>query len=148
MELVGLIKLIQVQELGLLQGFETYSTGSSYSVVGGGTWYTGSSLGLNVVQSKVYNYTSDKDLNVDVTNTILTWYSASNSLGGLINDGFIVKQSNNDEFVADKLYKQAKIQFYSIDTNTIYPPELQFQWDDFSFILLLLLILLLILPKW
>ena len=111
-------------------GFEAYSTGSYSSVEGGGTWYTGSSLGLNIVQSKVYNYNSTKDLNVDVTNTIKTWYSSSE--GGLINDGFIIKQSSNDEFVAS-LYKQAKIQFYSIDTNTIYPPELQFQWDDFSY---------------
>ena len=113
-------------------GFETYSTGSYASVAGGGTWYTGSALGLDVVQSKVYNYTSTKDLNVNVTNTILTWYSASNSLGGFTNDGFIVKQSNSDEFVAS-LYKQAKLQFYSVDTNTIYPPELQFQWDDFLY---------------
>lgn len=113
-------------------GFETYSTGSYGSVAGGGTWYTGSALGLDVTQSQVYNYTSNKDLNVNVTNTIQTWYSASNSLGGFTNDGFIIKQSNSDEFVAS-LYKQAKIQFYSVDTNTIYPPELQFQWNDFSY---------------
>jgi len=112
-------------------GFEAYSTGSYSEVEGGGTWYTGSALGLNVTQSKIYNYTSTKDLNIDVTNTIKTWYSASNSLGGFNNDGFIIKQSKNDEIGG--LYKQAKIQFYSIDTNTIYPPELQFQWDDFSF---------------
>lgn len=113
-------------------GFETYSTGSYGSVAGGGTWYTGSTLGLDVTQSQVYNYTSNKDLNVNVTNTIQTWYSASNSLGGFTNDGFIIKQSNSDEFVAS-LYKQAKIQFYSVDTNTIYPPELQFQWNDFLY---------------
>ena len=114
-------------------GFSDYVTASYSSVEGGGTWYTGSALGLNVTQSKVYNYTSTKDLNVDVTNTILTWYSASNSLGGFTNDGFIIKQSNSDEFV-ESLYKQAKLQFYSVDTNTIYPPELQFQWDDFLYV--------------
>ena len=113
-------------------GFEAYSTGSYGSIAGGGTWYTGSALGLNVTQSQVYNYTSNKDLNINVTNTIQTWYSASNSLGGFTNDGFIIKQSNSDEFVAS-LYKQAKLQFYSVDTNTIYPPELQFQWDDFLY---------------
>lgn len=112
-------------------GFEAYSTGSYGNVEGGGTWYTGSSLGLDVTQSQVYNYSSNKDLNVDVTNTIKTWYSASNSLGGFSNDGFIIKQSDSDE--AGGLYKQARIKFYSIDTNTIYPPELQFKWEDYTF---------------
>ncbi len=113
-------------------GFSAYSTGS-YKVgdEGGGNWYTGSALGLNVTQSQIYNYTSNKDLNVNVTNTILTWYSASNGNGGFSNDGFIIKQSNSDE--EGGLYKQATIKFYSVDTNTIYPPELQFQWKDAIF---------------
>jgi hypothetical protein len=112
--------------------FSSYVTASYSSVAGGGTWYTGSSLGLNVTQSKVYNYNSSKDLDIDVTNTIKTWYSSSKSLGGFTNDGFIIKQSGADEFV-NSLSKQTKLQFYSIDTNTIYPPELQFQWDDFNY---------------
>jgi hypothetical protein len=113
-----------------ISSFDDYATASYDSVSGGGTWYTGSSLGLDVTQSKVYNYVSTKDINVDVTNTILTWYSASE--GGFANDGFIVKQSQTDEF-SDSIYKQAKLKFYSVDTNTIYPPELQFQWEDFSY---------------
>ena len=110
-----------------------YVTASYKDVEGGGTWYTGSTLGFNVTQSQVYNYSSNKDLNVNVTNTILNWYSSSNGLGGFLNDGFIIKQGDNDEFV-ESIYKQAKLQFYSVDTNTIYPPELQFQWDDFSYV--------------
>jgi hypothetical protein len=113
--------------------FSSFVTASYNTVAGGGTWYTGSSLGLNVVQSKVYSYNSSKDLDVDVTNTIKTWYSASKGLGGFTNDGFILKQGSSDEFV-NSLSKQTKLQFYSIDTNTIYPPELQFQWNDFSYI--------------
>ncbi len=113
--------------------FGDYVTASYGEVTGGGTWYTGSALGLNLTQSQTYNYTSNKDLNVNVTNTILNWYSSSNSLGGFSNDGFIVKQGENDEFVRS-IYKQAELQFYSIDTNTIYPPTLQFQWDDFSYL--------------
>lgn len=115
----------------LTTGFEDYSTGSYGNVEGGGNWYTGSTLGLDVTQSQVYNYTSNKDLNVNVTNTIKTWYSASNSLGGFTNDGFIIKQSDADE--VGGLYKQAVLKFYSIDTNTIYPPELQFMWEDYQF---------------
>ena len=85
--------------------FTPYVTASYQTATpGGGTWYTGSSLGLNVTQSQELSYSSDKDLNVDVTNTVLTWYSGSNSLGGFLNDGFIVKQSNSDEFVANRNY--------------------------------------------
>ena len=116
-------------------GFQSYSTGSYNTVTGGGggTWYTGSALGLNVTQSQVYDYTSNKDLNVEVTNTIKTWYSQSKAItsDGFSNDGFIIKQSKTDE--EGGLYKQASIKFYSIDTNTIYPPELQFQWEDVIF---------------
>jgi hypothetical protein len=115
-----------------VSGFSPYVTASYSSIAGGGTWYTGSSLGLNVTQSKIYNYNSSKDLDVEVTNTVKTWYSSSKGLGGFTNDGFIIKQSGADEFV-NSLSKQTKLQFYSIDTNTIYPPELQFQWNDFNY---------------
>jgi len=113
--------------------YNAYVTASySGSNVGGGTWYTGSDLGLNVTQSQVLSYSSDRDLNVNVTNTVLTWYSASNSLGGFVNDGFIVKQSKEDEFIADRNYVTT-VKYFSIDTHTIYPPQLEFKWDDFAF---------------
>lgn len=117
----------------LTDNFNPYSTGSYGDVAGGGNWYTGSALGLEIVQSQSYNYNSDKDLNVDVTNTVLTWYSQSKgeTNNGFNNDGFIIKQSKNDEIGG--LYKQTKFKFYSVDTNTIYPPELQFKWEDYNF---------------
>jgi hypothetical protein len=43
-------------------------------------WYTGSALGLEVTQTQSLNYSDDKDLNVNVTNTILNWYSQSNAV--------------------------------------------------------------------
>jgi len=113
--------------------FTPYVTASYQTATpGGGTWYTGSSLGLNVTQSQELSYSSDKDLNVDVTNTVLTWYSGSNSLGGFLNDGFIVKQSNSDEFVANRNYVTT-VKYFSIDTHTIYPPELAMKWRDYNF---------------
>jgi hypothetical protein len=113
--------------------FNPYVTSSySGSNVGGGTWYTGSALGLNVTASQELSYSSNKDLNVDVTNTILNWYSASNSLGGFTNDGFIVKQSDSDEFIADRNYVTT-VDYFSIDTHTIYPPQLEVKWDDYVF---------------
>jgi hypothetical protein len=111
--------------------FTTYATASYGEVTGGGTWYTGSALGLNVTQSQVYSYSSNKDLDLNVTNILRNWYSASNGLGGFSNDGFIVKLSDSDEFISNR-NEQPNFKFYSVDTNTIYPPELQFKWDDFT----------------
>ncbi len=113
--------------------FSAYVTASySGSNEGGGNWYTGSALALDVNQSQVLSYANDKDLNVDVTNTILTWYSASNSLGGFTNDGFLIKQSDSDEFRYDQNYVTT-VKYFSIDTHTIYPPQLEFKFDDFVF---------------
>jgi hypothetical protein len=113
--------------------YTDYVTASySGSNEGGGTWYTGSALGLEITASQVLSYSSEKDLNVNVTNTILNWYSASNSLGGFTNDGFIVKQSNSDEFIANQDYVTT-VKYFSIDTHTIYPPQLEFKWQDYTY---------------
>ena len=112
--------------------FEVNSTASFSSQSGGGTWYTGSNLNLNITESQIYSYNSNKDLNVDVSNYITTWYSHSlDSDDGFSNDGFIIKLSDSDEFINSR-YEQPKISFYSVDTNTIYPPNLEFKWDDYS----------------
>ncbi len=114
-------------------GWDTNVTGSYGDTEGGGTWYYNSALGLNITPTQIYNYTSNKDLNVDTTDIIKTWYSQSKSLtvDGFDNNGFIVKQSKSDE--VGGLYKQTRLKYYSIDTNTIYPPELEFQWEDHVF---------------
>ncbi len=118
----------------LLQGaFPSGVTGSYGSTAGGGNWYYSSDLGLDITPTQTYNYTSNKDLNMDVTGIVKTWYSQSSGLTieGFNNNGFIVKQSTNNE--VGGLYENAHLQFYSIDTHTIYPPELQFQWEDHQF---------------
>jgi hypothetical protein len=108
--------------------FGTYATASySGSKYGGGTWYTGSALGLNIVQTQSFAYSDPVDIKVDVTNTVLTWYS-----GSLPNNGFIVKQANSDEFIFNEA-RQATFKYFSIDTNTIYPPCLEFRWNDYSY---------------
>ena len=117
----------------LTSGYPSNVTASYGNVSGGGNWYYASNIGETIVQSQSYNYTSNKDLGVNVTGTVKTWYSQSKSLtsDGFDNNGFIVKQSGSDE--DGGLYKQAKIKFYSVDTNTIYPPELQIKWEDHLF---------------
>ena len=100
---------------------------------GGGTWYTGSANSLwdadayPISASQTFSYSTDKDLNATVTNIIGAWYT-----GAISNDvfnGFIVKQ--NPEFVFDRNY-QPELKYFSVDTNTIYPPALQFSWRDFT----------------
>ena len=130
--------------------FSDYVTASYGDVPGGGTWYTASQVGLDITPFKTYTYTSDKDLKLDVTNIVTNWYDYSAASGeaaselpqelpfelgleAFPNDGFIVKLGENDEFQSSR-YKQAKLQFYSVDTNTIYPPELEFKWDDSTYI--------------
>ena len=115
--------------------FNAYVTASYPSTnEGGGTWYTGSALGLNITPTQSLNYSDDKDVNVNVTNTILNWYSQSKGLtsDGFDNNGFIIKQSNNDEFVESQDYV-TNLKYFSVDTHTIYPPQLEFKWIDYSF---------------
>jgi len=79
---------------------------------------------------------SQKDLNANVTDIVQTWYSSSKNATGagttfttMSNDGFIVKWEDAIEFsTADAV--QPIIQYYSVDTNTIYPPLLEIKWDD------------------
>jgi len=101
--------------------FSGSSTGSYSSSVdiGGGTWYTDFSSSQN------FGYWDDKDINTDVTNIVSGWIS-----GSIPNNGFIVKQ--RDEFI-DNENVQPKMKYFSIDTHTIYPPCLEFKWDDSIF---------------
>ena len=113
-------------------GIPAYATSSYTSSVlpGGGVWYTASTNPYypSVSASQTYALYSDLDLNLNVTNIVHNWYSSS-----LPNYGFIVKQINSQEFI-DDLDQQVNIKFFSIDTNTIYPPVLEFRWNDFSYV--------------
>ena len=117
-------------------GFGAYSVASwSGSLDGaGGNWYTGSNVGLDIEQSKTFSYGQGIDLNVDVTNTIKTWYtySLASSTKGFPNNGFLVKQSSSREFVDNRNF-QSTFRYFSVDTNTIYPPALNLMWNDYCF---------------
>lgn len=105
---------------------------------GGGTWYTGSNNPniTTVEKSKTFNIKSSKDLDINITDHIKLWYSASNNLdGGFIrvnNEGFILKWDNAIEFTPSQSI-QPIMKFYSGDTNTIYPPALELKWEDVSY---------------
>jgi hypothetical protein len=106
----------------------TASYNTSYSFAGGGTWYTGSPVPYytsSVTQSVEFTFYGNKDINLDVTNTLKAWFT-----GAFANNGFILKQE--DEFINNKDI-QPELKYFSRDTHTIYPPSLQISWFDFSF---------------
>ena len=93
---------------------------------GGGVWYTGSQY----ISSVTFSYRTNKDINLNVTNTVKAWLnqiSGSIPTTALPNNGFLLKQDL--EFVYNKNY-QPELKYFSVDTNTIYPPALQISWDD------------------
>jgi hypothetical protein len=88
---------------------------------GGGNWYTGSN-GINLEATQVINLNDDADLNINITNAVVLHYSES-----IVNNGYIVKLSDDIEF---NTTSSIRLKYYSSDTNTIYPPYLEFTWDD------------------
>ena len=109
----------------------TGSYSAASSSLGGGNWVVSSSDGIEYAISQTFGLRSSKDLKVNTTSVVSSWYSASSGLGGIENNGFIIKWEDAIEFNPNKQV-QPVMQYYSVDTNTIYPPELEFRWDDSS----------------
>lgn len=92
---------------------------------GGGNWYFSADLDPVSVQS--FTYATSKDINLNVTNTINLFASESIS-----NNGFILKKDDSLEFSTGSAFE---LKYFSVDTHTIYPPCLEFKWDDFTTVL-------------
>ena len=113
--------------------FTTQSYDSLYAEQGGGVWFTGSADGKKLEVTQSFSLRSAKDINADVTDIGLAWYSSSNSIGSdtdIVNNGFLIKLNNSSEFTTESAI-QPECNYFSVDTNTIYPPELQLRWDDY-----------------
>jgi hypothetical protein len=108
-------------------GFPAYVTASYNTEVGGGAWYTSSANAsvLPIYSTQSFSYIDSGDIDVNITNMVKAWYS-----GSIVNNGFIAKQSV--EFVDSEDY-QINMKFFSRDTHTIYPPQLEFRWRDYTF---------------
>ena len=113
--------------------FATNSTGSScdFMVSGGGTWWTGT----NYVAETSFSNADNLDLDINVTN-LVKFFSASYYQGatyptGIENEGFIIKKPIATE--CDGSASFGELQYFSVDTHTIYPPKLTFKWDDSSY---------------
>lgn len=86
---------------------------------GGGTWYL-------LTNSQSFSINQTKDTNIDVTNIINVWNTTNTP-----NNGFIVRMEDNYEFNPSSSYS---LKFFSKDTHTIYPPQLEIKWDDSNYI--------------
>ena len=102
----------------------TNVTNSYYNIPGGGTWYYTSSQFSNIKTTQSFTYYSDNDVNIDVTDSIKAIYT-----GSIMNEGFILKLDDNVEFTDTEI----SLKYFSRDTNTIYPPQLEIKWNDFVF---------------
>lgn len=116
----------------VVESFPQYVTASFNSLYpGGGNWYTGSEhseLNLNPTQS--FNLRSNFDINIDITDIVKLWVTGSDLIP---NEGILLKLDSSTEFNTSSSY-QPQLNYYSIDTNTIYPPALEIKWDDSLYI--------------
>ena len=113
---------------GVFDSNTTASYNTTYGApIGGGLWYiTGSSFNPIISASQDFALYQSKDLSLNVSSAVKEWYSGSFS-----NYGFILKQPDSHEFVNNSEY-QVELKYFSRDTHTIYPPYLEFRWDDYS----------------
>lgn len=87
----------------------------------GVTWGTAPTHTTVFSGSQSFLYTSHKDVNMNVTSIVNEWKS-----GSIDNNGFLLKLSGSIEDSTTPLITK----FFSMDTHTIYPPHLEFKWDD------------------
>jgi hypothetical protein len=112
------------------QNFTTLTTASfTEAKAGGGNWYTGSKLNGTVDESmefiQSHSISTTHDLNINVTPAVRQIYT-----GSLPNKGFLLKLEDQYEHYTSS---SIKLRYFGIDTNTIYPPYLEFGWDDSSY---------------
>jgi hypothetical protein len=107
-----------------------FDTSGSYYVIVGyvepGYMATGYSSGSVNIS---FGLRSPKDIEANVSNIVNAWIGEA-----LPNYGFIVKLTGSQEFNPNQ-YVQPIFKYYSVDTNTIYPPCLEFRWRDYSTVL-------------
>lgn len=104
----------------ITSSYPANTTGSYVPGNGGGAnWYT------NYSATQSFSYFSTKDISLNITSIVAAWTGSVIS-----NNGLILRNSGSIEF--DNNY-QYTFNFFSRDTNTIYPPCLEFKWDDSTF---------------
>jgi len=85
---------------------------------------TGSNFYSTPSASQSFVYNDIKDLEINVTNIINAWTSS------ITNQGFLLKHSSSLEYNDSN---NIKLLYFSKDTHTIYPPCLEFRWNDITY---------------
>jgi hypothetical protein len=124
----------------------TSSYNTAYGSAGGGNWFYDPNGGFYVIAGYVlpgyvasfspsssvdlnYYPRAIKDIEANVNSIVDGW------IGEVIpNYGFIIKLSGSFEFNPNANV-QPTFKYYSVDTNTIYPPCLEFRWRDYETVL-------------
>jgi hypothetical protein len=96
----------------------SWGNGGYYSTPGGGSW-------TNLLSTQSFDNQSSKDIEVDVTEIVDTWFS-----GSVQNNGILIKHSSSIE---NDPNSYIVLSYFSNDTHTIYPPTLEVRWDDSSY---------------
>jgi len=126
--------------------FYTSSFSSVCGGSGGGNWFVDASGSYYVTIGYVipgyiatayntgsvnvsFGLRSHKDIEANVTNIVNAWIGES-----IPNYGFIIKLTGSQEFNSSE-FVQPIFKYYSVDTNTIYPPTLEFRWRDYQTVL-------------
>jgi hypothetical protein len=65
---------------------------------------------------------SNKDINTDITEIMTDWFS-----GSIPNYGVVIK---HPQVIEEDPNSFIDLKFFSVDTHTIYPPTIEFKWDD------------------
>jgi hypothetical protein len=97
---------------------------SYYLTRGGGNWTATSAI------SQSFGYKDNKDINVDITPIVTSWYESLSKANIDINSGVLVKLSSSIE---NNSGSYMSLSYFSVDTHTIYPPTLEFRWDDSTY---------------
>ena len=109
----------------LLTSYPQYVTGSYDTPLnGGGNRYT-ASAGFNMEFTQSHAINSTNDVNINITRAVQLINSNT-----LTNNGFILKLSDDIEY---NMSSSIRLKYYGADTNTIYPPFLEFKWDDSTY---------------
>lgn len=96
------------------------SQGNAWTALGG-DFITSSGI-TSLESTKRFTLTSTYDLDLDLTTAIDLMES-----GSLTNNGFLLKLQDSLE---NNTTASVNLKYFGADSNTIFPPYLEFKWDD------------------
>lgn len=115
----GKIEDSPVNRTGVNWAYRTANEGNAWNTPGG-DFISGS-----FVSSAIHKQDSNHDLTVDVTSFVDAFSS-----GSIDNHGTALKLVDNLEF---ETTSSITLQYFGIDTNTVFPPYMEFKWIDSSY---------------